>query len=63
MGSILIYLTIGIIWSAWLEHFCSTNLEEPYNYDFTVTEKLFHIGLWPLSLSSFIYFILKDFFK
>lgn len=63
MNSILLYVVIGIIWSCWLEYFCTSELDSPYDKPFTNSERGFHTAVWPLSLSSFLYYMLKDFFK
>jgi len=62
LTNIGIYLLIGALWSAWLEYFCVKELEDPYNRPFTAKERLVHIACWPLTLTSFIYHFIKDYF-
>lgn len=57
------YIMIGLIWAGWLEWFTCNNLEEPYNQDWQVFERVFHVCLWPVSLSIFLYHIIKDCLK
>lgn len=54
---------IGLIWSGWLEWFTCNNLEEPFNQDWKAYERIFHICLWPISFSIFLYHIIKDCLK
>ena len=49
------YLVVGIIWSFWLEWFTTKNGLAPWIW----RERLFHVALWPFSLSVF----LINFFK
>jgi len=57
--NIWIYLLIGIAWAYWLERFTTGELEEPYNSKWTIAERVFHIALWPINLSIFLYSLYK----
>ena len=63
LHSISLYITIGIIWSIWLESFTTRVLQAPYNQPWTNSERLFHITLWVYSFGVFIYNFVKDYFK
>jgi len=63
MVYILLYLALGLLWSGWLEWYCCGNLEEPYNYPFSVKERLVHIFFWPFTFGSFLFTIVKDCLK
>jgi len=58
-----IYFLSGVAWSAWLEYFCTTSLEEPYNSPFSIKERIFHISLWPITLTAFVYRFLVEYLK
>lgn len=55
----LIYVLVGVLWSAWLEWYSTTELEYPYNIPWSIKERLFHIFLWVISFSIFIYNLKK----
>tara|TARA_Y100001972_G_scaffold114171_1_gene149544 strand:+ start:275 stop:439 length:165 start_codon:yes stop_codon:yes gene_type:complete len=44
------YALVGILWCLWLEWFTTTKLD----LEWTLKERIFHAGLWPISLSIFI---------
>lgn len=49
------YIIIGLCWTGWLEWFSTNELEYPYNMQWTFKERFFHISLWPISLTVFLY--------
>ena len=57
----LTYFLIGAIWSMWLEYYTTKNLEGAYGSPWVFLERVFHIGLWPISLLTFIYAFIKEF--
>lgn len=54
------YFIIGVIWSCWLEYFSTRYLEGAYGADWKGRERLFHITIWPYSLSVFLYNLIKE---
>lgn len=59
----LVYILLGIIWSWWLEEYTTSNLDDVYGQPWVWRERLFHIFLWPWSLGTFIYAIIKEYNK
>ena len=49
------YLVVGILWTFWLEWYTTSQLK----LEWSLRERIFHVMLWPVSLSIFIY----NFFK
>jgi hypothetical protein len=47
------YLIIGLIWTGWLEWYTTTKLTGALSAPWTMSERLFHIILWPVSLLIF----------
>jgi len=58
--NIVYYVTVGCIWSLWLEYFTTKYLEGEYGKDWNWPERLFHIVLFPISLAVFIVSALKN---
>ncbi len=63
MSYLLTYAGLGLLWAGWLEWYCTSYLEEPYNKEFSLKERLFHTCLWIVSLGLFIYNIGRDCLK
>jgi hypothetical protein len=61
--AIATYLFIGVLYSALLERFTTNNLEGPLGDPWTSNERVYHIVMWPLSMSVFVYNFIKEFFK
>jgi hypothetical protein len=59
---ISLYLVLGCIWTLWLEHYTSTELNAPYNQPWSNRERIFHVFLWVCSFGVFVYTLIKDFF-
>ncbi len=57
-----LYIAIGCLWTLWLEWYTVSELEHPYNMPWSLSERLFHIGIWPYSFGLFVYTFIKDFF-
>lgn len=57
---IIHYITVGCIWSMWLEYFTTKNLEGEYGQAWTWVERVFHIALWPVSLLTFIVSMIRN---
>mgnify|MGYP001590842159 FL=1 len=57
----LVYFILGTIWSWWLEHYTTSNLDDVYGQPWVWKERLFHISLWPWSLVTFIYAMYKEY--
>lgn len=55
----MIYLLIGLVWSWWLEYYTGKHFEGKMGAPFTWRERLFHITLWFVSLSYFVYTFIK----
>ena len=63
MNYILCYLALGLLWAGWLEWYCCTSLEFPYNKPFSTKERVFNIFIWPWAFGVFIYNIMRDCLK
>jgi len=61
--AIATYFIIGVIYSMALETWTTNNLEGRLGQPWTNNERVYHIVLWPLSLSIFVYNFLKEIFK
>lgn len=59
----LTYLLIGVGWSWWLENYTTKNLPGALGNKWQLIERIFHITVWPYSLGTFIFTILKEIFK
>jgi hypothetical protein len=60
----LIYLLIGVVWSWWLEVFTTNNLDpQTTGKSWVWRERVFHIILWPWSIGTFSYAIIKEYKK
>lgn len=59
----LIYYVIGLLWTEWLEYFCSNNLEGKLAEPFTFKEKIIQTAFWPAFIAIFIFNFLDDLFK
>jgi len=53
------YILIGLIWSAFLEYYTGKYFVGAMGAPFIWRERLFHITLWPITLSYFIYTFFK----
>lgn len=52
---IVVYLIIGLIWTAWLEYYTNKHFEgEELLTKWTYTERFFQTALWPLNVVIFI---------
>lgn len=51
----LVYLGLGVVWAWWLEYYTTKYLPEELGGDWVWPERFFHIALWPVTLSLFIY--------
>ena len=45
----------------WLEYYTTKNLEGAYGSPWVFLERVFHITLWPISLLTFVYALIKEF--
>ncbi len=61
--SITIYLFIGVLYSLLLETYTTNNLEGALGKPWSIREKIYHLLLWPLSMSIFIYTFIDELFK
>ena len=57
----LVYFTVGLLWSLMLEIFTTTQLENEYSKPWAMAERVFHTCLWPYSFLVFIYALIKEF--
>lgn len=56
----IIYILLGIIWTAWLEYYTTKNLEGEDARAWVLRERLFHTAVWPFSVGTFIYHFFKS---
>ena len=56
----LVYGLLGIIWSWWLETYTTSNLQGELGRPWVWRERVFHIFLWPWSLGTFVYAIIRE---
>jgi hypothetical protein len=59
----LIYFTLGLLWCWWLEYYTTSNLEGELGKPWVWRERIFHWVLWPWSLGTFIYAIIREYKK
>ena len=57
-----LYIVLGCVWTIWLEHYTTTELDAPYNQPWTTRERFFHVFVWVGSFGVFVYTLIKDFF-
>jgi len=53
------YLITGLIWCLWLEWYTTNKVDGVMNREWLWRERIYHTFLWPLSLGSFVYFLLR----
>lgn len=58
--SLLIYLVLGVIWSAWLEWYTTTYLDGEEGSPWRMSERIVQILLWPYLLGYFLSEIYKN---
>ena len=57
-----LYIALGCIWTLWLEHYTTNELDPPYNQPWSNRARFFHVFIWVGSFGVFVYTLIKDFF-
>lgn len=58
--TIMIYFLVGTMWCWFLEYYTTKYFEGKMGEPLTWKERAFHILLWPVSFSYFIYTFIKE---
>lgn len=59
MGVVVVYMIIGIAWSAWLEYYSTNMLKGPEGAKWHSSERAIQVVLWPVFVVYFIYALFR----
>ena len=50
----IIYILIGLVWTAWLEYYTTRNLDGELGSEWSNKERIAQCALWPINVTIFI---------